>query len=141
MVLFYISFDIDIDEPENTKITLVLPTGKMKVDKVITSTNKDSEKNITKIKDELYEDHPTYKNVNDQLNDLKDWVSDNFYPATGGDVDLSDYAKNADVDTKLNDLKDWTDTNYQSKTDLSEYAKIVDVNNAFNELATALGGL
>ena len=80
-------------------------------------------------------------NINNKLSNLKDWVSDNFYPATGGEVDLSDYAKNADVDTKLNDLKNWTDTNYPSKTDLSKYAKIVDVNTAFNELATALGGL
>ena len=75
------------------------------------------------------------------MDDIKKWVSDNFYPATGGEVDLSDYAKTADVDTKINDLKDWTNTNYQSKTDLSEYAKIADVNTAFNELATALGGL
>ena len=135
------SIEIDIDSPENTKIKLISPTGKIKADNTITSGNKDNEKNIVQVKDELDEGYPTYDDVNHKLSDLKKWVSDNFYPATGGEVDLSDYAKNADVDTKLNDLKNWTDTNYPSKTDLSEYAKIVDVNTAFNELATALGGL
>lgn len=135
------SIEIDIDSPENTKIKLISPTGKMKLDNTITSGNKDNEKNIVQVKDELDEGYPTYDDVNNKLSNLKDWVSDNFYPATGGEVDLSDYAKNADVDTKLNDLKNWTDTNYSSKTDLSEYAKIVDVNNAFSELATALEGV
>ena len=82
--------------------------------------------------------------LSDNNNELKNWVSDNFYPATGGEVDLSDYAKNADVDTKLNDLKNWTDNNYvprNSISDLSAYAKIVDVNTAFSELATALEGV
>lgn len=138
------SIEIDIDNPANTKIKLVSPTGQMKPDKTITSKNKDNEKDTKKIKNELNEDYPTYDDVNNEVTDLKDWVSDNFYPATGGDVDLSDYAKNADVDTKLNDLKDWTDTNYvprDSVYDLSAYAKIVDVNNAFSELATALEGV
>ena len=159
-ILIVKSIEIDIDNPANTKIKLVSPTGKIKDDNSITSNNKDNEKNVIKVKNDLDESYPTYEDVNNKLDNydnnlkdwtndqistnndaLKNWVSDNFYPATGGTVDLSDYAKKADVDTKINDLKDWTDTNYQSKTDLSEYAKIVDVNNAFNELATALGGL
>ena len=140
-ILIVKSIEIDIDSPENTKIKLISPTGKLKLDNTITSGNKDNEKNIVHVKNELDESYPTYDDVNNKLSDLKDWVSDNFYPATGGEVDLSDYAKNADVDTKLNDLKNWTDTNYPSKTDLSEYAKIVDVNNAFSELATALEGV
>lgn len=136
------SIEIDIDSPENTKIKLISPTGKMKLDNTITSGNKDNEKNIVQVKDELDEGYPTYDDVNNKLSNLKDWANDTFFPKTGsGNIDLSDYAKNADVNTKLNDLKDWTDTNYQSKTDLSEYAKIVDVNNAFNELATALEGV
>lgn len=135
------SIEIDIDNPVNTKIKLVSPIGKIQTDNTITKDNKNNEKNITQVRDELNEGYPTYEDVNNEVKDLKDWVSDNFYPATGGEVDLSDYAKNADVDTKLNDLKNWTDTNYPSKTDLSEYAKIADVNTAFNELATALGGL
>ena len=140
-ILIVKSIEIDIDSPENTKIKLISPTGKLKLDNTITSGNKDNEKNIVHVKNELDESYPTYDDVNNKLSDLKDWVSDNFYPATGGEVDLSDYAKNADVDTKLNDLKNWTHTNYPSKTDLSEYAKIVDVNNAFSELATALEGV
>ena len=131
---------IDIDNPANTKIKLVSPTGKIKADNTITKDNKNNEKNITQVKDELKEDYPSYKDIAD----LKTWVSDNFYPATGGNVDLSDYAKTADVDTKINDLKGWTDNNYvprNSISDLSAYAKIVDVNNAFSELATALEGV
>lgn len=140
-ILIVKSIEIDIDSPENTKIKLVSPTGKLKLDNTITSGNKDNEKNIVHVKNELDEGYPTYDDVNNKLSNLKDWVSDNFYPATGGEVDLSDYAKNADVDTKLNNLKNWTDTNYTSKTDLSAYAKIVDVNNAFSELATAIEGV
>ena len=61
-------------------------------------------------------DNSPIKNwTNDQISNnndtLKKWVSDNFYPATGGEVDLS------------------------------AYAKIADVNSAFESLATALGGL
>ena len=140
-ILIVKSIEIDIDNPSNTQIKLISPTGKLKLDNTITSGNKDNEKNIVHVKNELDESYPTYDDVNNKLSDLKDWVSDNFYPATGGEVDLSDYAKNADVDTKINDLKNWTDTNYPSKTDLSEYAKIVDVNTAFSELATALEGV
>ena len=138
------SVEIDIDNPENTKIKLVSPTEQIKSDKTITSNNNNNEKDTAKIKNELNEDYTTYNDVNNTVKDLKDWVSDNFYPATGGNVDLSDYAKNADVDTKINDLKDWTNDNYvprNSTSDLSAYAKIVDVNNAFSELATALEGV
>ena len=142
------SINIDIDNPANTKIKLVSPTGKLKNDKTITFKNEDNTKEVIKVKNDINEDYPTYKDVNDKFNNydnnIKDWVSDNFYPATGGTVDLSDYAKTADVDTKINDLKDWTDNNYvprNSVSDLSAYAKIVDVNNAFNELATAIEGV
>ena len=137
--------DIDIDNPANTKINLSLPNVNFNIDKTITSNNNDNKNDIEHVKNELNEEYPTYDVVdnkfNDFGNDLKDWVSENFYPATGGTVDLSDYAKKDDVDAKMNELKDWTNTNYPSKTDLSEYAKIVDVNTAFNELATALEGV
>ncbi len=53
----------------------------------------------------------TNNRLSDSVNDLKKWASDNFYPATGGEVDLS------------------------------AYAKIADVNSAFESLASALGGL
>ena len=143
-ILIVKSIEIDIDNPSNTQIKLISPTGKIKSDNTITKGNKDNEKNVTQVRDELNEDYPTYDDVNNEVKDLKDWVSDNFYPATGGEVDLSDYAKNADVDTKINDLKDWTNDNYvprNSTSDLSAYAKIVDVNTAFSELATALEGV
>ena len=143
-ILIVRSIEIDIDNPANTKIKLVSPTGKIKADNTITKDNKNNEKNITQVKDELKEDYPSYEDVNKDIADLKNWVSDNFYPATGGDIDLSDYAKTADVDTKINDLKGWTNDNYvprNSTSDLSAYAKIVDVNNAFSELATALEGV
>ena len=38
------SIDIDLDNPANTKIKLVSPEGKMKVDNTITSNNKNNEK-------------------------------------------------------------------------------------------------
>ena len=135
------SIDIDLENPANTKIKLVSPEGKIKVDNTITSNNKDNEKKVDQVKNELNESYPSNDEVDNKINDLKDLVLDNFYPATGGEIDLSDYAKNADVDTKINDLKDWTNTNYQSKTDLSEYAKIADVNTAFSELASAIEGV
>lgn len=137
--------DIDIDNPANTKINLSLPNVNFNIDKTITSNNNDNKNDIEHVKNELNEEYPTYDVVdnkfNDFENDLKDWVSENFYPATGGSVDLSDYAKKDDVDAKMNELKDWTNTNYPSKTDLSEYAKILDVNNAFDDLATAIEGV
>ena len=120
------SISIDLDNPANTKIKLVSPTGKIKADNTISSNNKNNEKNISDVKNELNDSYPTYDDVNKKFDDfgtnvdkkfddfgtgLKDWVSDNFYPATGGEVDLS------------------------------AYAKIVDVNNAFSELATALEGV
>lgn len=120
------SISIDLDNPANTKIKLVSPTGKIKADNTISSNNKNNEKNISDVKDELNDSYPTYDDVNKQFDDfgtnvdkkfdnfetdLKNWVSDNFYPATGGEINLS------------------------------EYAKISDVNNAFDELATALEGV
>ena len=116
LILIVKSIEIDIDNPANTKIKLVSPTGKIKADNSITSNNKNNEKNITQVKTELDEGYPTYDDVNNTLDDydtnLKKWIGDNYVPKSGS-----------------------------GSIDLSEYAKIVDVNNAFNELATALGGL
>ena len=143
MIMFVSAVTIDIDNPANTKVKLVLPTQAQtnlgdNLTKKITENKKSTEKEINDNVD---------RKIIDNNDTLKQWVSDNFTPLTssdGGTVDLSDYAKNADVDTKINDLKDWTDNNYvprNSTSDLSAYAKIVDVNTAFDELATALGGL
>ena len=144
-ILIVKSIEIDIDNPANTKIKLVSPTGKIKADNTITSGNKSNEKNIIQVKDELNEGYPTYEDVDNKLNDfgtdvdnkftdfetnLKDWANDTFLPmGADGAVDLTDYAKKEDLN------------NYAKTVDLSEYAKIADVNSAFNELATALEGV
>ena len=144
-ILIVKSIEIDIDNPANTKIKLVSPTGKMKADNTITSGNKDNEKNIIQVKDELNEGYPTYEDVDNKLTDfgtdvdnkftdfetnLKDWANDTFLPmGADGAVDLSGYAKKEDL------------VNYAKTVDLSEYAKIDDVNTAFSELATALEGV
>ena len=66
---------------------MVSPDGKIKVDNTITSNNKDNEKKVDQVKNELNESYPSNDEVDNKINDLKDWVSDNFYPATGGEVD------------------------------------------------------
>ena len=130
-ILIVNSIEIDIDSPENTKIKLVSPTGKIKADNTITSNNKNNEKNITQVKTELDDGYPSYEDVDNKLDDfetgLKDWTSDT----------LDNYDSN---------LKKWIGDNYVPKSgsgsiDLSAYAKIVDVNTAFRELATALEGV
>lgn len=155
-ILIVKSIEIDIDNPANTKIKLVSPTGKMKNGDSITSNNKNNEKNITQVKTELDEGYPTYEDVDNKLNkfgtdidnklndfgtdvdnkftdfetNLKDWANDTFLPmGADGSVDLTDYAKKEDLN------------NYAKTVDLSAYAKIADVNTAFSELATALEGV
>ena len=123
--------EIDIDNPSNTKIKLISPTGKIKADNSITSNNKNNEKNITQVKTELDEGYPTYDDVNNTL--------DNY------DTNLKDWTNNT-LDNYDTNLKKWIGDNYVPKSgigsiDLSEYAKIADVNTAFNELATALEGV
>ena len=131
LILIVKSIEIDIDAPENTKINLVSPDGKITSDKTITSDNKDNEKNVTKVKNDLDESYPTYEDLNNNLNNydnnLKEWTNDT-------------------LDNYDNDLKKWIDSNYVPKSgsgsiDLSPYAKIADVNTAFNELAKALEGV
>ena len=125
------SIEIDVDAPENTKIKLVSPTGKIKADNTITSNDKDNEKNITKVKNDLDESYPTYEDVNNKL--------DNY------DTNLKDWTNNT-LDDYDNALKKWIGDNFYPKTgsgaiDLSDYAKIVDVNTAFSELASAIEGV
>lgn len=131
-IMFVESMSINIDDPSKTTIKLVLPEQSQFIP------------NESLTDDAKKKKQQTDKKIDDNDENIRQWVSDNFYPATGGEVDLSDYAKTADVDTKINDLKDWTDTNYvprDSISDLSAYAKIVDVNTAFSELATAIEGV
>lgn len=130
-ILIVKSIEIDIDNPANTKIKLISPTGKIKSDNTITSNNKNNEKNITHVKTELDEGYPTYEDVNNEFSNfetgLKGWTNDT----------LDNYDDN---------LKKWIGDNYLPKSgsgsiDLSKYAKIVDVNTAFRELTTALEGV
>ena len=114
-ILIVRSISIDIDNPANTTIKLTYPTGKVNTEYSITSGNSDNEKNISDVKDNLNESYPTINDVktwtNGQMDDIKQWANDTFFPKTSDGIDLS------------------------------EYARIVDVNYAFSELATALGGL
>ena len=66
-ILIVKSIEIDIDSPENTQIKLVSPTGKIKADTTITSGNKDIEKSIVQVKDELNEGYPSYDDVSYML--------------------------------------------------------------------------
>lgn len=107
------SISIDIDNPANTKIQLVTQQGQVYTNTSskkpsITDNQTSSDKNISDIKTIIDEDVATKGDVNDSIEDVMDWVNDNFYPTSGGEIELSDYAK------------------------------IVDVNDAFDELALAL---
>ena len=82
-ILVVKSIEIDIDSPENTKIKLVSPTGKIKADTTITSGNKDIEKSIVQVKDELNEGYPSYDDVSYMLDE---------------------YAKIVDVNNAFNEL-------------------------------------
>lgn len=110
------SVSIDIDNPENTKVELMLPNGQI----VTGSSKKPSITNNQVSAD---------KNVNDFNNILDE-----------------DYVNKGSLDTTVDDIKSWVDDNYFPKDDggnidLSEYARIDDVNFAFDSLATALLGV
>ena len=141
-ILIVKSIEIDIDNPANTKIKLVSPTGKIKADNTITSNNKNNEKNITQVKTELDEGYPTYDDVNNEFSNFGKDVDNKFNDFETG---LKDWT-NDTLDNYDDNLKKWIGDNYLPKSgsggiDLSEYAKIVDVNTAFSELATALEGV
>ena len=134
------SMSIDIDNPSNNTIKLNSPENPFDVDVTLTSKNNNTSQVINKFQesidtipsyenltslintnnDELIEwmdeNHPSYDDFNNSVNDFKTWADDRYVQ----DADLSDYAKTVD---------------------LSDYAKIADVNTAFNELANALEGV
>lgn len=133
------SMTIDFENPANTTINLTLPNDVVK-DKTLTSSNRDNTNSIDKLNTNFKEGSIGWEDLNTSIQDVKDWVADNYTPS--GEVgDLSNYATKDDLNTTYNDLKDWTNTNYTPKTDLSEYAKIVDVNSALNEIASAIEGV
>ena len=96
------SIDIDIDNPANTKIKLVSPEGKI-VDNTITSNNKDNEKKVDQVKNELNESYPSNDDVDNKINDLKDWTDNNYVPRNSIS-DLSAYAKIVDVNNAFSEL-------------------------------------
>ena len=133
LIMIVKNINIDIDNPENTKIKLTLPDQVSFSENSISKGNKDNEKNVVDIKESLDESYPTYEDLNKSLNEK-----------------LIDYDKGLDdkFTNYNNDLKNWVKDNYAPLTgtdgngiDLSEYAKIVDVNNAFNELANVISGV
>ena len=167
MMMLVSAMTIDVDNPANTKVKLILPTQVRtnlgdNLTKKITDkgTNKDTIDDLDQkladnneeikqwVTDKItigddgkvsLDDYETKSDVISKIDDVKAWTGDNYVPKS----EISDYAKTSDIDTKLNDYAKTADLNntYASKTDLSAYAKIADVNTAFNELATALGGL
>lgn len=107
---------IDVDNPENTKIELMLPDGQ-----IVTGSSK--KPSITN------NQTTTDKTVND-FNKVLD----------------ESYVNKGSLDTTVDDLKSWVDDNYFPKDDsggidLSEYARIDEVNSAFDSLANALLGV
>lgn len=138
-VLVVNSMTIDLENPTNTTIHLTLPNEVAK-DTTLTSSNRDNTKSIDNFNTNIKEGLVDWEDLNTSIQDVKDWVADNYEPSSEIG-DLSNYATKDDLNATSNDLKNWTNTNYTPKTDLSAYAKIVDVNTAFNEIATAIEGV
>lgn len=109
-LMFVKSIDIDVDKPQNTKIKLSLPQGQSF--DVGGKTITDDKKEVTDIKKLIDEEYPTNSDLDSKINNLKDWVDDNYCSKNvSGDIDLT------------------------------KYALIEDVNSAFDELASALQGV
>ena len=104
--------EIDIDNPSNTKIKLISPTGKIKADNSITSNNKNNEKNITQVKTELDEGYPTYDDVNNEFSNFGKDVDNKFNNFETG---LKDWTNNT-LDDYDDTLKKWIGDNYVPKS-------------------------
>ena len=128
------SMTVDIDNPQNTKIKLELPSEKISVDTSITSSTSKNDKVINTVSNTINESYTTIDDMYKNNDVLKDWV-DNSYLNLGADKDIK----------SVGDFKDWATDNFYPASggtvDLHEYAKIVDVNSAFSELANALRGV
>lgn len=110
------SIVIDIDNPANTTIELMLPeaqmiTGSSKKPS-ITNNQASADKIINDFTNIINGDYVNRGSLDTAVGDIKDWVSDNYFPMTDG-----------------------------GSIDLSGYARIDDVNFAFDSLATALMGV
>lgn len=154
IIMIVEKMDIDIDNPQNTKITLILPERFVSKDTSYSNGKNTSDKKIQEVKEIVAEGLVNYDDLKqfeekvikvdpldpDKINsipDLKKWTNNTHLQVSKGDPIKS-----------VADMKQWVKDNTLSSTNpdgtsinLSEYAKIVDVNNAFNQLASALGGV
>lgn len=118
------SMSIDIDNPANNTIKLTSPEKPFDIDISLTSKNTDTNKTVNKFKDSIGtipsydnlnslvnknnddlmnwmdENHPSYDDFNNSVNDFRDWADDRYLL----DADLSEYAKISDVNTAFDEL-------------------------------------
>ena len=100
---------IDVDNPENTKIELMLPnaqiiTGSSKKPS-ITNNQASTDKNVNDFNKVLNESYVNKGSLDTTVDDLKDWVSDNYFPKDdSGSIDLSDYATIYEVNSAFDSL-------------------------------------
>lgn len=118
------SMSIDIDNPANNTIKLTSPEKPFDIDISLTSKNNTTNKTVDKFKDSINsipsydnlnslvnknnddlmnwmnENHPSYDDFNNSVNEFKGWADDRYL----SDADLSEYAKITDVNTAFNEL-------------------------------------
>lgn len=103
------SIVIDVDNPANTKIELMLPdaqivTGSSKKPS-ITNNQVSVDKNVNDFNTILDEDYVNKGSLDTTIDDVKDWVSDNYFPKDeSGSIDLSEYARIDDVNFAFDSL-------------------------------------
>lgn len=103
------SIVIDVDNPANTKIELILPdvqivTGSSKKPS-ITNNQVSADKTVNDFNNILDEDYVNKGSLDTTLDDLKGWVDDNYFPKDeSGSIDLSDYARIDDVNFAFDSL-------------------------------------
>lgn len=95
------SIDIDIDNPANSFIRLVENIDIDYNDESLTEQRNDDKKENDEKNNTIDDKVPTDEDLYNQINDLKEWCNDTFYPKDG---DLSAYAKIVDVNNAFNQL-------------------------------------
>lgn len=102
-LMFVKKMTIDVDKPQNTKIELSLPEGQSF--DVGSKTISESKKEVTDIKNLINEQYTTNTDVDTKINNLKDWVDDNYCSKNvSGDIDLTRYALIEDVNSAFDEL-------------------------------------
>lgn len=108
-VMMVESIAIDVDNPDNTTIELTLPdaqivTGSSKKPS-ITNNQVSADKTVNNFNNLLDEDYVNKGSLDTTVDDIKDWVSDNYFPMTdAGGIDLSEYARTDDVNFAFDSL-------------------------------------